>query len=291
MKPPTLNKKFMRIGELVNTTGIPRSTIQFYLREELLHAPTKTGKTMAYYDASHLERLRTIQQLKQEQGLPLNFIKKEIETEECLEQRRKSNRSDKEDISETRNARRHEITKAAIQVFAKKGYYRSTIQDIAQSANISIGTFYAYFENKRELFMYVVDDVIRTIVAETNRAIEEEESLGRKLLARGEAFHEHYSQYNEIISQVKSEMAGDDRWPYERIKQIYKDLTEPVVLELEQMVDEKLARPMDKDLLAHALTGLIETMCLRMTFDDKYSIRDVLEFLQDFVVHGIGEGT
>ena len=56
----------MRIKELVERSGLPRTTIHFYLRHGLLHPPVKTGRTMAYYDKSHLDRLRKIQSLKKD---------------------------------------------------------------------------------------------------------------------------------------------------------------------------------------------------------------------------------
>jgi len=283
-----VNKKYMRISDLVQISGLPRSTIQFYLREKLLHPPIKTGKTMAYYDQHHVEQLEKIQQLKNEQGLPINFIKKEIQESGHQEQKRirAANNSKSKNTSKIRDHRRQEIITSAVNVFSKRGYYRTTIQDIVESSGISISTFYLYFENKRELFGNVVDAVIRTIIEESNQAIKKEETTLGKLIVRGEMFHEHYLRYNEIISQVRADMAGDDQWPHEKIKQIYKDLTEPVIEELQQLIDEKLARPMNKDLLAHALTGLIETMCLRMSFDDNYSIKDILEFLLDFTSNG-----
>lgn len=279
-----MNKKYLRISDLVKISGLPRSTIQFYLREKLLDPPIKTGKTMAYYDQNHVEQLKKIQQLKTEQGLPINFIKKEIRGSGHQKQKqiKATNNSECKNVLNVRDHRRQEIITSAVNIFSKRGFYRTTIQDIVQSSGISISTFYLYFDNKRELFVNVVDDVIRTIIEESNQAIKKEETPLNRLIVRGEMFYKHYIQYNEIISQVRAEMAGDDRWPHEKIKQIYKDLTEPVIEELQQLIDDKLARPMNKDLLAHALTGLIEVMCLRTTFDDNYSINDIMEFLQDF---------
>lgn len=284
-----MSKKYLRISDLAQISGLPRSTIHYYLREKLLPPPVKTGKTMAYYDQGHVEQLKKIQQLRKEQGLPINFIKDEIRDGTDPEQKRigAAKNSSRKNALKVRDHRRQEIITSAIKVFSKSGYYRATIQDIVQHAGISISTFYLYFENKRELFVDVVDDVIRTIIAESHQAIQKEETPDGKLIARGEMFHEHYLRYNEIISQVRAEMAGDDRWPHEKIKQIYKHFTEPVLEDLQQLMDVKLARPMNKDLLAHALTGLIEIMCLRITFDNSYSIQDVLEFVQDFTYNGI----
>lgn len=68
----------LRIGELVRRTGVSRATIQHYLNEGLLPRPRKTGQTMAYYDASTVERVRLIKDL-QRRHLPLQAIRELLE--------------------------------------------------------------------------------------------------------------------------------------------------------------------------------------------------------------------
>ena len=68
----------LRIGELVRRTGVSRATIQHYLNEGLLPRPRKTGQTMAYYDASTVERVALIKDL-QRRHLPLHAIRELLE--------------------------------------------------------------------------------------------------------------------------------------------------------------------------------------------------------------------
>ncbi|MCU0644048.1 MAG: TetR/AcrR family transcriptional regulator [bacterium] len=44
--------------------------------------------------------------------------------------------------------KRERILKAATQVFAKHGFYKSKISVIAKLANVADGTIYLYFKNK-----------------------------------------------------------------------------------------------------------------------------------------------
>lgn len=44
--------------------------------------------------------------------------------------------------------RKHEVLKAAVEIFAKKGYPSATIREIAARAGVSIGTIYFYYKNK-----------------------------------------------------------------------------------------------------------------------------------------------
>lgn len=53
-------------------------------------------------------------------------------------------------------ARRNQILNAATEIFAKKGFHRATIQEIAQTAGISHGAIYNYFESKDDLLISVM---------------------------------------------------------------------------------------------------------------------------------------
>ena len=48
-------------------------------------------------------------------------------------------------------ARREQILQAARAAFARKGYERTTIKDIASEAGLAPGTLYLYFDNKRDI--------------------------------------------------------------------------------------------------------------------------------------------
>lgn len=74
-----MTRKRMRMAELSRLSGVSRETIHFYVREGLLPRPAKGGKTVAYYDEAHLERLRVIRRLRDEKYLPLAVIRRMLE--------------------------------------------------------------------------------------------------------------------------------------------------------------------------------------------------------------------
>lgn len=64
----------MRLAELVRRSGVPRSTIKFYIRSGLLPAGEAQGRNQAAYGPRHLERLELIRALREVAGLPLDVI-------------------------------------------------------------------------------------------------------------------------------------------------------------------------------------------------------------------------
>ncbi len=61
--------------------------------------------------------------------------------------------------------RRRDILRAAEHVFALKGYYEATMQDIAKEAQYATGTVYLYFKDKEALYFSLVEHKYRDLLA------------------------------------------------------------------------------------------------------------------------------
>jgi AcrR family transcriptional regulator len=48
---------------------------------------------------------------------------------------------------------RQRIVRAALQVFAERGFHRATMQDIVRQSGLSVGAIYTYFKSKDELIL------------------------------------------------------------------------------------------------------------------------------------------
>ena len=59
-----------------------------------------------------------------------------------------------------REQKRNRILRAAIEVFASKGYFAARMTDVAAAAEVADGTLYLYFEGKEHLLMSIFDDVL-----------------------------------------------------------------------------------------------------------------------------------
>jgi len=65
----------VKISELERITGVPQSTIRYYVKEGLLPQPTKVNKSMSYYDESCVERIALVRELQEKRYYPLSVIK------------------------------------------------------------------------------------------------------------------------------------------------------------------------------------------------------------------------
>ncbi|WP_457562606.1 TetR/AcrR family transcriptional regulator, partial [Caminibacter pacificus] len=51
----------------------------------------------------------------------------------------------------SKEAKKEQIMKTALELFAKKGFYTTTIADIAREMGMSVGNMYNYFPSKESL--------------------------------------------------------------------------------------------------------------------------------------------
>src|SRR5437867_11382116 len=57
------------------------------------------------------------------------------------------------------------ILAATSRLFAERGYDATTADDIAAAAGVSVGTFYAYFRNKRQAFLMLYAEHHQAVLA------------------------------------------------------------------------------------------------------------------------------
>src|ERR1051325_11287742 len=50
---------------------------------------------------------------------------------------------------------KEKIVQAAIRLFQERGYEKTTSNDIASEAGVSVGSFYVYFNDKRQLLLTI----------------------------------------------------------------------------------------------------------------------------------------
>ncbi len=72
-----------------------------------------------------------------------------------------------------REQKRRRILRAAIEVFASKGYFAARMTDVAHQASVADGTLYLYFEGKEHLLMSIFDDVLGRFIERLDEEVED----------------------------------------------------------------------------------------------------------------------
>ncbi len=244
-----INKDNMTISEVSLVTGIPASTIRFYLREGLISLPIKKGRTRAYYNDEHIKQLKKIKQLRNKDKLSIKLIKRdhsfiteqaEIMTEQSLSLDRKN-----------------DIITAAIDLFRSKGFDRISIDDIVDKASISKATFYKHFSNKDELFYECADKTFYDLDREFNELLIENNIIQR-LILRASLFIKTHRHMIDMLQLVRGNSISEEPKSKLKLNQIMANLTGPIAGDLEEGVRQGLFKGMNTTIVSHLLMGAVE---------------------------------
>src|SRR5687767_12922785 len=69
-----------------------------------------------------------------------------------------------------RQARRRRIQRSAREVFAERGYAKTSIEQVARQASLSVGAIYLYFRSKEDLYVSLLEDTLQVFDAEMTQA-------------------------------------------------------------------------------------------------------------------------
>ena len=72
----------IKMKELESRSGVGREAIRFYIREGMIPQPDKPKRNVAYYNDTHVKRLRAIRHLQQERQMSLARIKSILDSSE-----------------------------------------------------------------------------------------------------------------------------------------------------------------------------------------------------------------
>lgn len=70
------------------------------------------------------------------------------------------------------NDRYQAILRAAIKVFASRGFFQSKVADVAQAAGVADGTVYLYFKSKDDLLISLFNETMDEVIAKSRAELE-----------------------------------------------------------------------------------------------------------------------
>ncbi len=160
-------------------------------------------------------------------------------------------------------AHRKEILSAAEKVFAAKGFFLTTMSDIAREAEFGTGTLYKYFKSKEELYFTLIDEKVEEINGLVKDELSQRTSAGERIkkvldlqfefFERNRDFFRIYiSERNRFEWTVKDELG---KGLHEKMVTYIKVLAEV----MRQGIEGKEFRSVNPMDLAHALVGIVNS--------------------------------
>ena len=111
--------------------------------------------------------------------------------------------------------KREAILRAAIKVFAGKGYFNSKVADIAKEAGIADGTVYLYFKSKDEILHSFFDRAMEDFIAEGKKQLAELEKPEEKLRRIAQLHLERLGADRDLAIVFQVELRGSTKFMQE----------------------------------------------------------------------------
>ena len=188
--------------------------------------------------------------------------------------------------------RRADILSAAEKVFAAKGFYGSSMDEIAKRAEFGTGSLYKYFKGKKDLYFSLinekVEEVTRLVRAELGKdkplidKIESMLHLQLSFIQRNRDFFKIYiSERNRFEWTIKDDLG---KGVHEKFVGYIRDLEEV----MRQGIERGQFKAMDPRDMAHGLVGIVNSFVFEWIMSPRaYSLVSKASVIVDIFFQGV----
>ena len=188
------------------------------------------------------------------------------------------------------DARRRQILDAALGCFARRGFHKTTMQDVVEHSGLSPGSIYCHFSGKRDIIVAVVEERHRRERALLQRALEKQsfaeavDQLAADFIAALSTPDER--AWRRLAVQIWAESLHD-----RRLAVTVRDGVEVPKAILAQMVQRakargELPRTLDADAMARLLIAFFQGLVLQLTWDGTVDTQLCLAALKALIATG-----
>lgn len=157
--------------------------------------------------------------------------------------------------------KRGAILRAAIKVFAQKGYFNSKVADIAAEAGIADGTVYLYFKSKDEILHSIFDRAMEEFIAEGKKEIAEIDAPEERLRRIAELHLEKLGADRDLAIVFQIELRGSTKFMEEFSAAGFAEYLGIIQQTIEDGQDSGVFRPDLKAIIgAKILYGALDEM-------------------------------
>lgn len=188
-----------------------------------------------------------------------------------------------------RQARRAQVLRHAKRIFATKGYHRTNVADIIAQAGIARGTFYLYFENKKDLFEELLEQVVSELTMRIRRLRPQagEPSPVEQLRSNLRRVMEFVLAESELTDILLNHSVGFDRDLDAKISDFYDRIAQLIQRSLDLGIEMNLVRRCDTRSVSYCILGGIKELVGALSRMPEHDTEALVEEILDFGLRGV----
>ena len=184
--------------------------------------------------------------------------------------------------------RKLEIRATAAEVFAKHGFDRASIRDLAKASDMSLAGLYYYYRGKDEILFDIQFQSFQTLLAIHAEALagvtDPTEKLNKVIAAHCAFFTSHLAEM-KVMSREAEQLDGEFEKEVSELRRRYVRLVKGI---LEEIAAEKGIRPgTQPDIAVFLLFGMMNWMYTWYDRDRDGEPHEIAQQISRIFLHGI----
>ncbi|MDP4093225.1 MAG: TetR/AcrR family transcriptional regulator [Bacillota bacterium] len=173
------------------------------------------------------------------------------------------------------------LLEAAKKLFTEKGYLNTNSNEIVKEAGISIGTFYAYYKDKKEVFMEIIDEYTREYNMKLEEALNsirndnDRDYLKAIILATMDISKKYYGFEDELIAMRYTD---NDIKLQNEINQKY------IISKIKGMLNRMHFKNQNQDIAAFLLFCLVDNFSYNIVHQSDLDVDASVEHCIDMIL-------
>ncbi|MFN3967089.1 MAG: TetR/AcrR family transcriptional regulator [Endomicrobiia bacterium] len=189
--------------------------------------------------------------------------------------------------------KRNKIIQASINVFVKKGFFKTQMEDIAREAGVAKGTLYLYFKSKEELFASFFENIFEQAFSDIEKIKNMSASAIDKLKIIVKNQIEFCQKNLELFMMIDRELHNMDKTlkmtNTKKIMKKYEDIIYSLSEIVKQGIKEKSIKNIDPVLISVILIDAVKSVVFRnVKFHSKEKLTNQIPVVLDILLNGIG---
>ena len=183
---------------------------------------------------------------------------------------------------------RYRILNAAINIFSKKGYHNTRVDEIVDAADTSKGGVYFYFPSKQDIFIGLIDEFANMLEFRLSKSIEQHESGIERVDAALKTCLTTFQEYRELSKIFLVQAVGLGITFEEKQRQIHDRFVKIIKIHLDEAIAVGDIEPMNTQIAAYAWMGAINEVTIHWIQTGEPELASSLPALRLFLLRSIG---
>ncbi|HEU5163155.1 MAG TPA: TetR/AcrR family transcriptional regulator [Thermoanaerobaculia bacterium] len=185
--------------------------------------------------------------------------------------------------------KRERILRAAVDVFARTGYFNAKVSEIARAAGVADGTIYLYFEGKEDLLITIFREQSRAFLAGLREELGRLERPEEKIRAIVRYHLETMGADRALAVVLQVELRQSLKFISLISHEELREYIEAIRQVVEEGVRARVFREVPhRQMIANAIFGMLDELMTTWILSEKdYAPKDHAETIAEFVLRGL----